>query len=65
MAKIKIYKPSGLQKQGKQIDTINQNDDFEARKATQSKLMQQQGSTRIKSKDVVIFEQEPTERGLE
>lgn len=63
MSKFKIYKPSGLLKQGTQIDSINQNDNFEERKATKSKLMNQQGSAHIKAKDVVIFEQsEPYEK---
>ena len=66
MAKIKIYKPSGLQKQWKPIDSINQNDNYEERKAIKSEIMKQQCTTHIKAKDVVVFEQsEENERSFE
>ena len=66
MAKIKIYKPSGLQKQTTQINSIDRSDNFEEKKTTKSKLLKEQVTTRIKSKSVVVFEQtSETEKGLE
>ena len=64
MAKIKFYKPSGLQRQATKIDSIDRSDNFEEKKATKSKLLKEEGSTRIKAKDVVVFEQSE-EKGLE
>lgn len=50
MAKIKFYRPSGLQKQGTKIDSIDKSDNFEEKKATKSALLKQECATRIKAK---------------
>ena len=66
MAKIKFYRPSGLQKQASQIESIDKSDNFEEKKATKSALLKEQCSTRIKAKDIVLFEQTPeNENGIE
>ena len=65
MAKIKFYKLTGLQHNRKKINSINTNDDFKERKLIKSKLLKEQGVTRIKANDVVVFEKiEEEEKGL-
>ena len=65
MAKIKFYKPSGLQKQGTKIDSIDKCDNFEEKKATKSALLKQECATRIKANNVVLFEQSSEENRIE
>ena len=65
MAKIKIYKPSGLQYTGKKIKSIDKPDesDIKERSQAKSKLSKSQGITHVKARDVVIKNDD--EKGFE